>query len=136
MIICLMFLCLIIAGVVLFVLSRNRKFSYDTRDTMTFIGAILIIVGFGVTAIIGTSAIIIQVNEDVDYQNMMHKKDMLEYRIEHMDDNIIGNEMLYNDIVEFNNELRTIKKWANNQWTNWFNNQDIATIDYIELNNT
>jgi hypothetical protein len=52
-----------------------------------------------------------------------------------MEENITGNEMLYNDIVAFNNELRNVKKWANNPWTNWFNNQDIASIDYIELNN-
>jgi hypothetical protein len=58
---------------------------------------------------------------------------MLEYRIEHMEENITGNEMLYNDIVEFNNTLRNEKKWALNPWTNWFNNQDIASIDYIEL---
>jgi hypothetical protein len=58
---------------------------------------------------------------------------MLEYRIEHIEENITGNEMLYNDIVEFNNELRSTKKWANNPWTNWFYNQDIATIDYIEI---
>ena len=57
---------------------------------------------------------------------------MLEYRIEHMEENITGNEMLYNDIVEFNNALRSEKKWANNPWTSWFNNQDIASLDYVE----
>ena len=72
-------------------------------------------------------------NYDVEYQNALHQKEMLEYRIEHMEDNITGNEMLYNDIVEFNNELRNTKKWANNPWTNWFNNQDIAAMDYVEL---
>lgn len=70
---------------------------------------------------------------DTDYQNMLHKKEMLDYRIEHMEENITGNEMLYNDIVEFNNELRFEKKWANNPWTNWFNNKDIASLDYVEL---
>lgn len=78
----------------------------------------------------------VNVNAELDYQNKIHEQDMLEYRIEHMEDNITGNEMLYNDIVEFNNELRTIKKWANSPWTNWFNNQKIATMDYIEFGNT
>jgi hypothetical protein len=50
-----------------------------------------------------------------------------------MEENITGNEMLYNDIVEFNNKLRAEKKWAFNPWTDWFNNKDIASIDYIEL---
>ena len=61
------------------------------------------------------------------------EKEILEYRIDNMKDNIVGNEMLYNDIVEFNNELRNVKKWADSPWTNWFYNQDIATIDYIEI---
>ena len=72
-------------------------------------------------------------NRDIKYQNAVYEKEMLEYRIEHMEENITGNEMLYNDIVEFNNGLRSIKKWANNPFTNWFYNQDIATIDYVEL---
>lgn len=74
-----------------------------------------------------------QIGKDVDYQNKLYEREVLEYRIENMDDNIVGNEMLYNDIVEFNNSLRSTKKWANNPWTNWFNNRDIATIKYIEI---
>jgi hypothetical protein len=73
---------------------------------------------------------------ELDYQNTMHEKEMIEYRIEHIEDNITGNEMIYNDIVEFNNKLRFEKKWANNPWTSWFNNKYIASIDYVELNET
>lgn len=75
-----------------------------------------------------------QVGKDIRYQNALYEKEVLEYRIDSMEENIVGNEMLYNDIVEFNNELRSVKKWANNPWTNWFFNEKIATIDYIELN--
>ena len=90
----------------------------------------------GVALIVSMAAIAeAQTTRDVDYQNMLHKREMLEYRIEHMEENITGNEMLYNDIVEFNNELRSTKKWANNPWTSWFNNQDVASIDYIVLEN-
>ena len=53
-----------------------------------------------------------------------------------MEENITGNEMLYNDIVEFNNELRSVKKWVSNPWTNWFNNQKVASIDYVEIGGT
>ena len=74
-----------------------------------------------------------QVSKETDYQNKLYEKEVLEYRIEKLDENITGNEMLYNDIVEFNNSLRITKKWANSPWTNWFHNADIATIDYIEL---
>ena len=88
----------------------------------------------GLTSVfIGFAIIDVQVNKDIKYQNALYEKEMLEYRIDNMEDNIIGNEMLYNDIVEFNNDLREVKKWANNPWVNWFYNQDIATIDYVKI---
>ena len=74
----------------------------------------------------------IQTSKEIDYQNTLYEKEVLEYRIENMNEDITGNEMLYNDIVEFNNNLRVTKKWANNLWTNWFNNNYIASIDYVE----
>lgn len=77
---------------------------------------------------------VFQLNADVFYENKLLEKQMLEYRLEKQDD-IIGNEMLYSQIVEFNNELRYTKKWASNLWTNWFVNQKIANnIDYIDVN--
>ena len=73
----------------------------------------------------------VSLNADVDYQNTLAEKQMLEYRINKQED-IVGNELLYSQIVAFNNDLRSTKKWANNIWTNWFYNQDIANkIDYI-----
>lgn len=74
-----------------------------------------------------------KINEDINYQSTLYEKEVIEYRIDNMSDNIVGNEMLYNDVVEFNNELRRIKKWANNPWVNLFYNQKIASIDYIEI---
>ena len=94
----------------------------------------LIQAGFVGLLITGAFIIDANINRDVKYQNALYEKEMLEYRIDNMSENIVGNEMLYNDIVEFNNELRSTKKWANNPWTNWFHNPDIATIDYIEFN--
>lgn len=98
------------------------------------VGILLVIIAFFSTIFVGVGIINTQANKDVYYQNVIYEKEMLEYRIDNMEDNIIGNEMLYNDIVEFNNGLRSTKKWANSPWTNWMYNQDIATIDYIELN--
>ena len=97
-------------------------------------GVFLMVSALFVTALVGIGIISAQVNGDINYQNNLHEREMLEYRIEHIEENITGNEMLYNDIAEFNNELRSTKKWANSPWTNWFYNQDIATIDYIEIN--
>lgn len=97
------------------------------------LAVLLTILAFFGSLLIGMAIIDVQVNGDIYYQNTLYKREMLEYRIDNMEDNIVGNEMLYNDIVEFNNELRSIKKWANNPWTNWFYVEDIATIDYVEV---
>lgn len=74
-----------------------------------------------------------KLNGDIEYKNAYYQREVLEYRLENIEKNNVGNEYLYNDIVEFNNSLRSTKKWANNSWTNWFNNQRIAELDYIEL---
>lgn len=92
--------------------------------------------------IIGTAGLIIAIigiiycntTSQLNYQKALQKYNMLNYRIEHISDNVVGNETLYSDIVEFNNDLRSAKYWAENPWTNWFNNQRIAKeIDYITI---
>lgn len=135
MIITLIFVSMVVIGIILWNVSNNRNFklSWETREKIEFIGFVLILIGILLLTIFGTLAVCNAVSYDLDYQNFLHEKEMLEYRIEHMEENITGNEMLYNDIVEFNNELRKEKKWANNPWTSWFNNKDIASLDYIEL---
>jgi hypothetical protein len=135
MIITLMFIGFIIVGIILLTTSKSDKINigWSKRDACEFIGMLLIVMGIVAGLFTCGFAISNAVTYDLNYQNALHEKEMLEYRIEHMEENITGNEMLYNDIVEFNNELRNVKKWANNPWTNWFNNQGVASIDYIEL---
>lgn len=130
MIIALIGVLLIILGVIVTIIdnsiTRYIHALYLTKVFTLAIGILLVIISVGVS--IG-----VHINKDVDYQNKLHEREMLEYRIDHIEDNITGNELLYNDIVEFNNYLRNIKKWAASPWTNWFWNQDIAALDYIEL---
>lgn len=134
MIITLIGLALLIVGITLSIIYKKMYYKIykgeDVIECCAFIGTVL----GSILTICTTVLILVNIgNYDVKYQNALHQKEMLEYRIEHMEENITGNEMLYNDIVEFNNELRSTKKWANNPWTNWFNNQDIAAMDYVEL---
>ena len=75
-----------------------------------------------------------QIPAQKDYEAMLYEKEVLEYRLKNQDNALNGNELLYRDITEFNNDLRDCKYWADNLWLNWFFNQKIATIDYIELN--
>lgn len=134
MIICLIILGMIIAGTVLLVIKKNPRLKYDTSVNIEWTGMIILITGIVFSIFAGSLLIANVSNHDLVYQNTLHQREMLEYRIEHMEDNITGNEMLYNDIVEFNNSLRAVKKLANSPWTNWFANQYVADIDYIQLN--
>jgi len=122
MIITILSIATIIVGVILF-----KKTDFD------FAGFILLMISGIVTFVMAICLLCVQVNKDVDYQNALYQKEMIEYRIDHADEDIVGNELLYNDIVWYNNDLRFIKKWSDSYWTNWFFNEDIATIDYIEL---
>lgn len=125
---------LLVIGIILAIVRANvPSMSWKVRDILEWVQFPAIFVG---SIIVGVCIFVILINAsmyDIEYQNTLHTKEMLEYRIEHMEENITGNEMLYSDIVEFNNELRCVKKWANNPWTNWFSNKDIASIDYITL---
>ena len=112
---------------------NNYHLSRNIRSTLEIFGSIGFIAGSICLLLCIMATLFTIVNYDIDYQNKLYEKEMLEYRIEQIDEDITGNEMLYNDIVEFNNDLRHTKKWANNLWTNWFYNQKIASIDYVEL---
>lgn len=121
--------------------------------TLTIIGIILAIIGWdtdnycciipsAIFTTVGSIVLIIalicivkvNINKDIDYEQKLYEKTTIEYRIENKDSLGVGNELLYDDIIYFNNSLRSTKKWANNPWTSWFFNEDIATIDYIEIN--
>lgn len=125
MIITIMTIILLIIAIFLMIKSK--------RDGVQVVGFVMTILCAIMSAIFIVSILCIQICRNVDYQNKLHEKEVLEYRIENMSENVIGNEMLYNDIVEFNNSLRITKEWANNPWTSWFNNKDIANIDYISI---
>lgn len=128
MIITLIAVALVVISIVCVIIDCNTK-----NGVSSLIYASLFLVG--ITALIVSLVIIckVQINRDVDYKNKLYERTTLEYRIENEDTHTTGNELLYRDIVKFNNSLRMTKKWANNPWVNWFFNGDIATIDYIEI---
>lgn len=123
---------LLVIGIICIIIDSKvylspKIFLFGTGVICFFIGAIGLIVSM-------TLVSRVQFHKDVEYQNKLYEKEMLEYRISKQD-NINGNELLYTQIIDFNNDLRYKKKWAANPWTNWFINQDIANkIDYITIN--
>lgn len=126
---------LTVVGIVLVVLYKFdiNHFDYDLSygiglGLIFFAGAAMIIAsGF---------AIGVQVTKDKDYQNALYEKQVLEYRLDHIEENLVGSELLYSDITEFNNELRTCKYYVKSPWLGLFYNDKIATIEYIEISET
>lgn len=127
---CLFFLALGVAGLVAL---PKCKISYKLRDRLFTPIIVVFLLGLFSSAGCGTLILMNTIGYDLDYQTKLHEKEVLEYRLEHLYDNIVGNETIYSDIVAFNNDLLAEKTWANNCWTSWFNNKDIASIDYIKL---
>lgn len=119
---------LLIIGIVLIVLSN--VFYWD--DDCIF-GFLITVVSTIALTIMSMYCIVVHVRRDIDYEQRYYQKQVLEYRIEHYEDNIVGNELLYNDVVEFNNKLRDYKRHNKMFFTNWFTCDKIAQIDYIVI---
>lgn len=73
------------------------------------------------------------VHEQVYYEDMVEQREILEYRLENEDATLNGNNELYNDILDFNKDLRKHKTYSDSIWIGWFYNQKIQEIDYIDL---
>lgn len=131
MIITIIAIALFIAGVVLLIVGVSNDWEGE------FIGMIVGIC----TAPLFICVISIcnaQIGRGIEYDEKLHERNMLVYRLEQAeeDDNIVEYAELYNDVVHYNNSIRKAKTWGNNPWTSWFHNQLLAYLDYIEVINT
>ena len=73
-----------------------------------------------------TQILIVQIPRSVNYEITQYERTQLIAEYEK------GNEYAYDSIIEFDKQLLSIKKWANNPFTSWFYNQRIANeVDFI-----
>lgn len=127
-------LLMVIAGVVLvvsvvaLVVAYKVPSMYDT--TIMLASLITTIFSSFALLIMGTLAVIQAVENEPEYQSLLMQRQSLEYRLSQ--DDLKGNELLYQDINEFNMMLQEEKYWASNLWVNVFYNWKIAEIDYID----
>lgn len=119
-------------GCILFLIFLwvEKKTHVDWAGGVACICMILGIVGF---VICNLFMLAVTVTKNVEYEKALYEREVLEYRLEHIDEFVNGNEFLYSEITEFNNELRTVKRYAVSPWTNCFFNEKVASIDYIDL---
>jgi len=127
MLIVILLVVIIIVGIVFLVKDSWYKGAmYSSGFIMVVLGGLLLLIAL--TFILET-----QIPSQINYEKTLHRKEVLEYRLENIENDTVGNEYLYGDIVEFNNEVRAVKYWSKNLFTNWFYNKKIASIDYIEF---
>ena len=119
-----------------FCLWRSKKSSwYD--DNWAF-GAILSWIIGGVLTIIAIVSIIVAVAQnDIVTEDLIAQREAIEYRLEQCDEdaNVMINGGVYEDLVEYNAEVRRHKRWTHDPWVGWFYSDGPAELEYIELPN-
>ena len=124
---------LLVAGLVM-AKWVTPKVNSETANYVCVIFQVVAIVLGALFLVFSLGAIIdANVGSELEYQNMYYEREMLEYRVEQLEQDLTGNELIYSDIVDFNNDLRRIKRNATSPWFDWFTNQKLATIDYVEI---
>ena len=122
MILTILFSVLLIISIV--ILWLNEAF-WDF-DFVMIIEGILGILSFIATVVILVSILTVQTHKDLNYEQFQYERTQLIEQYEQ------GNQYAYDSIIEFDKQLLSIKKWANNPFTNWFYNQRIANeVDFI-----
>ena len=114
----------------LFLLFAADKFFFD--ENLDVLAILTTATGAAALLICSLFAIITVCTKDIKFEKATYAKEMLEYRLENQEKNLVGGELLYNDILEFNNELKSHKKYSKNLFTNWYYNDKIAEMDYID----
>lgn len=132
MILVLMGIGFIILGIVLCIVTDKLNYCSLWYDFIENSMCASFVVGVLMTIIVGIGAIVNVIFVDIEYEDKLVEKQMIEYRIE-QSENLAGNELLYTQIVEFNEDLRHTKRWVKNPWTSWLNNWKVAEINYIEV---
>lgn len=122
MIIAILTFVLLVICIVLIYLDNEY---WDTEWVMA-IGVILGFLSLITLITTITQILIVQIPRNLDYELTQYERTQLIEQYEQ------GNQYAYDSIIEFDKQLLSIKKWANNPFTNWFYNQRIANeVDFI-----
>lgn len=130
---------LTILAILVFIFGFFCWWRYDDWGNEGWIcGAVLSWVAGGVCAIVAVVAIIIAAtHNDIITENLIARHEAIEYRLEQCeeDTNVIVNGGVYNDLIEYNAEVRRHKRWTHDPWVGWFYSDGPAELEYIELPN-
>lgn len=120
-------ICLIV-GILLLCLNDGCHWYNDMIDLIGFLLVVVGTVGLGICL---TMIIVAHIGVDAQLQALQNTHDMLVYRLEHINELPAGNEMLYSEITEFNNQLYRNIINSQNPWISWFYNSAFNNIPLI-----
>lgn len=123
---------LLVIAIVLHIVYNNW---WNSPACFTYISVLSYVIGGALVLICGIACIACSVSNDIEYEQELNKRDAIMYRLEHLDneENLLVNGGVYEDVVEFNNNLLTYKTWTHNPWIGCFLPDKVAELDYIEL---
>ena len=101
-------------------------------------GAILSWIVGGVCVIVAIAGIITAAaKNDILTENLVAQREAIEYRLEQCEEdaNVMINGGVYDDLIEYNAEVRRHKRWTHDPWVGWFYSDGPADLEYIELPN-
>lgn len=127
MIITIIFIACLTIGILLLCLNGN-SWHNDAIDLIGFVLMLIGVLGVGVCLV---AIIVAHVNVEAHLKSLQNTRDILVYRLEHINELPIGNEMLYSEITEFNNKLYENIINSKNPWINWFYNPVFNNIPLI-----
>jgi hypothetical protein len=104
----------------------------DVKEFLGMGGAFICILAI---VIIGIFCIVENATAPKIYADMAQEREAIEYRLDRVEDdsNFTVNGGMYNDLVEYNNKLRSYKLYTHNFWIGWSYADAPAELDYIEL---
>ncbi len=119
----------LIVGIVLIFIGKKKHNTYDISGWTLFgiFGILILLCSLNIIAS--------QTTADSECQKLQERKNAIEYLLEQIDTNdlnIMINGGIYDDIVEYNNDVREYKIFRNSFWTNWFVSKGLDEFDYIE----
>lgn len=119
-------------AIVLYIAYDNWR---NSPECFCGISIVFYLIGGALVVICGIACISCSISNDVEYQQELNKRNAIVYRLEHLDneENLLVNGGVYEDVVEFNNNLLTYKTWTHNPWIGCFLTDKVAELDYIEL---
>lgn len=128
MIITIMCAICLIAGILLLYLNDHNHWFNDGIEIIGFLLIVIGSIGVGICLVV---IIVAHINVEALLQSLQNTRDILVYRLEHINELPAGNEMLYSEITEFNNRLYENIINSQNPWINWFYNPAFNEIPLI-----